>query len=160
MVKKVADEIMERGDDKLEDVITKPGEYVGKFSKSKKGKAIGGWAFIIGFLIALVAGLIAGLNAAGVTQIDIAITGGMTGFLVLLGIVIGLVNVTTREAISFLVATIAIMAGSAGFGALSAIGLGAVAAFLTGLVSMLAVFVAPAAIIVALKVIYSTAREA
>jgi len=160
MVKKVAGKVLESGDEKLEGVITKPGAYVDKFSRSKSGRAIGGWAFILGFLIALVAGIVAGLNATGTVSINMTITGGMTGFLVLIGVIVGLVNVSSKEAMSFLIATIAIMAGSAGFGALTGIGLGPVAAFLTALVGMVAVFVAPAAIIVALRVIYSTARGA
>ncbi len=160
MVKKVVSDVMERGDDQVEAIVTKPGEYVDKFAKSKHGKNIGSWAFIIGFIIAVLAGLVAAANAAKLATIDMTVTSMLTGILVLIGVIVGLVNISGKESVSFLVAAIAIMSGSAGFSALASLNLGVVAAFLNGLVGMIAVFVAPAAIIVALRVIYSTAREA
>lgn len=159
MVKKVLEDTLESGDDAIEGVIKKVNVTDG-FAKSKTGKQIGGWAFMIGFLIALIAGLVAAVNAIGLVDINLTITGAMTGLLVLIGVIVGLVNVSGRESVSFLVATIAIMSSSAGFGALASLNLGAVAIFLSTLVGMIAVFVAPAAIIVALRLIYRTARQA
>jgi len=81
--------------------------------------------------------------------------------LVLLGLIVGVVNVSSSETVLFLVCTMAIMITPSGFGALSVIpGMSVIAAFLSALTGMLAVFVAPAAVIVALKGIYSTARQA
>lgn len=159
----------ESGDERIEGIVTKPGAYVNKFAKSKSGKNIGSWAFIIGFVIALIAGIIAGLNATGAVNIGFGMNAMLIGLLVLIGVVVGLVNISSGESMTFLVAAVAIMVSPAGFSAMaSAAGgvmgltniLGAVAGFLSALTSTIAIFVAPAAIIVALKAIYKTAREA
>ena len=103
---------------------------------------IGHWAFIVGVLLAIVAGLIPQLQTVTVTWI-----------LVILGLVVGLLNITAKETTEFLVAVIALMiVGSAG--AIPALG-GIVLAILANIVALSA----PAALIVALKAIYALAAE-
>lgn len=170
MVKKIAKNVMEKGDEQVEELYSKPGEYVGKFAKSEHGKNIGSWAFIIGFVIALLAGIIAGLNATGTMYIDPIINSTMVGVLVLIGLVVGIVNISGKESVSFLIASIAVIVTPMGFQSMSAInvanigavtaGFNALAAFLTALTGAIATFVAPAAVIVALKLVYTTARRA
>jgi len=159
---KVIKQVMSRGDDEIEGTVMKytGARTVGKMAKSKTARNIGGWAFMIGFLIALIVGIFAGINAIDNRAPDANVSSLMIGILVLLGLIVGVVNVSSSETLLFLVCAMAIMITPSGFSALGNIGMGAIAAFLGALTSMLAVFVAPAAVIVALKGIYSAAREA
>jgi len=108
-------------------------------AKKSKQKGVGGWAFIIGLVIAVLVGLFS------------TTTAGVIWLLVVLGIVVGFLNVGDREATTFLVASIALMlAGSANLTILwGPIG---------NVLSNLVVFVSPAAVIVAVKSIYETAK--
>jgi len=106
-----------------------------------KNDQIGGWAFIIGLVIAVLAGLIE--------------LGWAPTALVLLGLVVGLLNIGDKEVTGFLIAAIALLlAGTAGLGAIPAVG-GFVTAMLTNLIA----FVAPAVVIVAVKEIYNIAKK-
>jgi hypothetical protein len=148
-------------DDQIEGVMMKPAGVVGKAVKSDTGKALGGIAFIVGFGLAVLAGLLAGLQAVGVDlSISIEMTGLMTAVLALIGLIVGLVNVSDKNAINFLIGAIAVSATSASLSPLATLGMGleGVAVFITTLMAMVAAFVAPAAVIVGLKVIYSSAR--
>lgn len=103
---------------------------------------IGHWAFIVGILLAIIAGLIPTLQTSTVTWI-----------LVILGLVVGLLNISAKETTEFLVAVVALLiVGSAG--AIPALG-GIVLAILANIVALSA----PAALIVALKAIYALAAE-
>jgi len=103
-------------------------------------KMIGKWAFIVGVIVAIVAGLVPTLPVKVVMWI-----------LVVLGLVVGFLNVGDKESTPFLIATIALMTvGAAGLAAIPTIGtyIGAI------LVNIIA-FVSPAALIVALKEVYN-----
>jgi len=101
-------------------------------------KGAGWWAFVIGLVVAVIAGFTGNLGA-------------WTWLLALLGLVVGYLNVQEKEAVTFLVASVALMlAGSANLETLWA----PLAPILAGVV----VFVAPAAIIVAIKAVYETAK--
>ncbi|MEK6848980.1 MAG: hypothetical protein AABY01_00235 [Nanoarchaeota archaeon] len=103
---------------------------------------IGHWAFIVGILLAVIAGLIPQLQTSTVTWI-----------LVILGLVVGLLNISAKETTEFLVAVVALLiVGSAG--AIPALG-GLVLAILANIVALSA----PAALIVAIKAIYSLAAD-
>jgi hypothetical protein len=161
MAKAIVNKVMAKGDDKIESYVTRPGKTISKMTSSETGKNIGGWAFMIGFIIALIAGIIAGVNAVAPGTVPIDLTSLMIGILVVIGIIVGMVNISQNEVLLFLVSAMALIVTPTGFSALNAIpGMGAVAAFLTGLTTMIAIFVAPAAVIVAVKAIYATAREA
>jgi len=103
---------------------------------------IGHWSFIVGILLSILAGLIPTLQTSAVTWI-----------LVVLGLVVGFLNVTARETTEFLVAAVALMlVGSAG--ALPVLG-GYVLSILANIIA----FVAPAALIVALRAVWVLAQE-
>ncbi len=103
---------------------------------------IGHWAFIVGILLAIIAGLVPQLQTSTITWI-----------LVILGLVVGLLNINAKETTEFLVAVIALLiVGSAG--AIPALG-GIVLSILANIVALSA----PAALIVALKAIYALAAE-
>ena len=114
---------------------------------------IGAWAFTIGIILALVAGLIPSSLELG---------GLVTAVLVLLGIVVGFLNVTEEETSKFLMASVAVMialftAGSAIQMNISA--LGNIGQYLWGVMGQMNVFVFPATIVVAIKSIYSLAKD-
>jgi len=112
----------------------------------KKNKfRVGEWAFIAGVLIAILTG------AFGITLE----AGTVASILVILGIIVGFLNITKREMTDFLVAALALLlAGSAGLEKLPLIG-GIIGPILLNI----ATFVAPAVIIVALKAIYELAKK-
>ncbi|OGI15340.1 hypothetical protein A3K63_05480 [Candidatus Micrarchaeota archaeon RBG_16_49_10] len=113
-----------------------------------KGKrTFGEWAFVIGVLLALLGGLIVslGLLAGGTLAV----------LLVVLGILVGFLNVSGKETAQFLLASIALLAaGSAGLGGLPLIGI-----YLGSVLLYIATFVAPAAVVVALKAIFDLAKN-
>jgi len=109
---------------------------------------IGSWAFIAGLIIAVIVGLAKADQLGGLVAL----------VLVLIGIVVGFLNVTEKEATPFLIAAIALLAtGSAS--SMSVITLLDLGARLTAALDAIAVFVAPAAIIVAVKQIYGLAKN-
>lgn len=112
---------------------------------------VGSWAFLLGALVALVAGVFGGALAV--------YEGWILLLLVFLGLVVGILNITEKEVDKFLVAAVAmILVGSANLTAANTVvfGLGTV---LQSVVVNLARFVAPAALIVALKAIYNLAKS-
>ena len=117
------------------------------------GNKLGQWAFIIGVLLAIVVGVFA-------TNLSINTKGTLSLVLVLLGLVVGFLNITEKETTPFLVAAIALIATAASVDTLKTIDLGVnLGLYLAGIVSQIAVFVAPAAVIVALKAINSLAKD-
>jgi len=105
-------------------------------------RKLGGWAFIIGIALAVLAGLVPTMQTPTVTWV-----------LVILGLVVGLLNIQEKETVEFLVAAVALLiAGSAG--SLPALGF-VILAMLENIVA----FVAPAALVVALKAIYALAQD-
>jgi hypothetical protein len=112
---------------------------------------IGGWAFIVGVAIALVAGFVPQYQ-----QI-------MTAVLVIVGLIVGFLNVTEKETTPFLMAAVSIMIAlyTAGIGIeRGAESLGQVGSYLLSVMNSVNVFVFPATIVVALKAIYALARDA
>ena len=104
---------------------------------------IGEWLFLVGVIIAILAGIVAPSSEIVATV------------LVILGVVVGLLNITEKEATNFLIAAIAlILTGSVSFTVLGSIG-----SVITDIVKYISVFVMPAALIVALKSIYQLASK-
>ena len=108
---------------------------------------IGYYAFIVGVVIALIAGLIT----------DIPVIGPYVPLiLVVLGLVVGFLNVSDKETDKFLLAAIALVlvgAISADLGQIPFVG-----NYLGSIVSQIAVFVAPAALVVAIKAIWDMGK--
>ena len=106
----------------------------------KSSKAVGWWAFVAGAVLAVIFGF----------------TGNQSWnwLLVLLGLVVGFLNVTEKEVVTFLAAAIALMsAGSANLTTLGQLG-----SIFGGVLETVVVFVAPAAVIVAIRAVYGTAQ--
>lgn len=107
---------------------------------------LGHYAFLIGIILAIIGGLFQ----------DVIEPNLLISLLVVLGFVVGLLNITTKETSNFLIATIALMiAGGANFDILT-YGIGPI---IVAILEKVVIFVAPAAIIVALKQIYMLAQD-
>lgn len=106
---------------------------------------IGHYSFLAGIILALIAGLLANMVDASM----------VTLVLVVLGLIVGFLNVTAKETTEFLVASVALMmVGSAQLDIIPLVG-----GYIQTTLSYLVVFVAPAAIIVALKAIKALASS-
>jgi len=101
---------------------------------------VGKWAFIVGLVLAGVAGLF--LQAVWVVWV-----------LAILGVIVGLLNVTQEETQGFLLAAIAFALSATALNTVPYIG-GVVA----NILGYVAAFVAGAMIVVALKAMFETAR--
>jgi hypothetical protein len=107
---------------------------------------IGTIAFILGVIIAIAAGLLAG-------ALNTVLAGYVTLTLVVLGLIVGFLNIGDKDAKEFLIAVIAL--GTIGSANLSAIEFMDIGIYLSSMVLNVIAFIAPAALVVALKVIYS-----
>ena len=112
------------------------------------GSKIGQWAFIVGIVLAVLVGLVP-QNLQGL----------VTLVLVVLGLVVGFLNVSEKEATPFLVASIALLSTGIARESLKVIPPPMVGDFLASAVGNISAFVAPAAILVAIKAIWSLARD-
>ncbi len=109
--------------------------------------SIGSWAFILGVVIAIISGLAAGALAGYMQYVAI--------LLVILGLVVGFLNIGAKEVTDFLIASIALIAiGAANISSIPWIG-----SYLASMVLYIAAFVAPAALVVSLKAIYNLAAK-
>ncbi len=116
-------------------------------SISKSYAKYGSWAFIIGLVVAILAGFV---------------TTGLEGWYALvlgiLGLVVGLLNVTDKETQLFLVAAIALMASASSLSNVVAFSATAQQVLQT-ILGYIVVFVSPAAGVVALKAVYEISKE-
>lgn len=110
---------------------------------------VGSWAFIIGVIIALIVGL---FTQGGVGN---AVT---TTVLIVLGLIVGFLNVTGRETTPFLLAALSLVI-VAKFGGDVLAGVATVGPYLQGILNAIMTFVVPAAIIVSLKAIWALAHD-
>lgn len=103
------------------------------------------YTFFIGLLIAIVAGLFR-------TLIEPAV---LVTTLVVLGLIVGLFNLTAKETQPFLLAAVALMlAGIVNLGLIPGVGV-----YLRSILSNIVVFVVPGAIIVGMKAIWKLASD-
>ena len=115
------------------------------------GSKMGQWSFIGGVLIAIIIGLFSG-------NIPVNVQGWLILLLVVLGLIVGLLNVTEKETTPFLVASAALLiTGIATKESLNLVPV--IGGYLQAIVQNIAVFVTPAAIVVALKAIQSMAKD-
>lgn len=109
---------------------------------------VGSWAFIIGVILALIVGI---FNAGQASPVAISV-------LILLGLIVGFLNVTGRETTPFLLAALTLVLvsyfGGNVLGQIASIG-----TYLQSILSAIMTFVIPATIIVALKAIYALAHD-
>ncbi len=106
---------------------------------------VGRYAFLIGVVISILAGFLS--------------SDWIFAILTLLGLIVGLLNVTSKEVQSFLLAAVSLVI-VAGLGSDRITSLPQVGDILGRVYTALLTFVSPAAIIVALKSIFSLAKSA
>jgi hypothetical protein len=104
---------------------------------------IGFWAFIIGLVLAVICGIVLPQN-----PIIIIV-------LIVLGLIIGFLNINAKETMLFLIATIALVVVGNVFAPLTMLGVGKV---LGNMLSYVATLMAPAAIIAAIKALWAVGR--
>ncbi len=124
----------------------------------KNMKHYGEYAFLAGVVLALLLGILSSTMPAGSAPVVIMV-------LAVLGIIVGLVNITAKETHTFLVATIALLLAATAWTPLITVlaifgDMGTtVALWIGGFVTHLVAFISPAAFIVALKTIYLLAKD-
>lgn len=115
-------------------------------------KKIGQYSFIGGVIIAFVLGLVppATLGTA---------SAWLTSLLVVLGLIVGFINVTGKETKEFmLVATVLMIAAFVGHGSETLGGVQVIGLYLSGIFTQILAFVVPATIVVGLKDIWSLGK--
>ena len=120
-----------------------------------KGKSnvmgmIGFWALILGLDIAVVVGIMAALGMAGTGLMSAVII-----ILIILGLIIGFLNITAKEILLFLVATIALIVVGGVFAPLNVFAIGAM---LDSILALIATLMAPAAIVAAIKALWAVGK--
>ena len=111
-------------------------------------KKFGHYAFIIGVVLAVILGL------AG-TALGSETNAWLTSLLVILGLIVGLLNVTGKETKEFLiVATVLVIAAGLGSAGSSLGGVMFLGPYLSGLFNSIMAFAVPAVVIVGLKDLY------
>jgi hypothetical protein len=108
---------------------------------------VGSWAFIIGVIVALIIGVFSASNTPVATTL-----------LIVLGLIVGFLNVTGRETTPFLLASVSLVIVSyMGGPVLSDVA--RIGPTLQNVLGAITTFVIPATIIVALKAIYALAHD-
>ncbi len=120
-------------------------------------KKIGEYSFIIGVVLAIILGL-----ATGSSAIRLALAGTevwLTSILVILGLIVGFLNVAGKDTKDFLmVATILVIVSFAGGSTQELAGVSIIGPYIAGIFSQVMAFVVPATVVVGLKEIYYLAR--
>jgi hypothetical protein len=106
---------------------------------------VGSWAFIVGLIIAIIAGF---WPLETVT----------TSVLIVLGLIVGFLNITGKETNSFLFATLVLVVMTSMGGQVLA-GIRFVGPMLQNMFSAMMLFIIPAGVVVGLKAIYSLAES-
>jgi hypothetical protein len=129
---------------------------------------IGSWAFIVGIIIAGIVGLYAAYELEGGNLIFAEDVGGWLGWLLaIIGVIVGILavlgkgTITAKETPGFLLAGIAlvVMAGAFSGWALAGYLQPYLGSLLTGISMSLAIFVAPAVGLLAIKAIYDMGKD-
>lgn len=104
---------------------------------------VGHWAFLIGIVLAIIAGFVPQLQTARVTWI-----------LALLGLVVGFLNITSRETRDFLIASVALVIAADAAADIISLGMQS-----TVILGNVVTFVFPATLLVAFKTVWQLASE-
>ena len=108
----------------------------------KSGNMLGSWAFLIGFILAIIFGILGSVNPM------------LTTILMLIGLIVGLLNVTSSEVSQFLMAgTVLVIVSVFGQEVISNV------SYASNILDALAILFVPATLIVALKHVFSLARN-
>ena len=113
-------------------------------AKKDNKAAIGKYAYIIGLLLAIVAGLVAAVAGYAYTPL----------ILVVLGLIVGFMNVSEKNVLTLLIALLALaLVGGATLSTIPVIG-----AFLIAILNNVVLFAGAAALVVALKAVLQVTK--
>lgn len=126
----------------------KGGKKEENMAKSNAKNMIGSWAFLVGVLLAIVVGVINGLE---VYDLNSAL---VVGILMVAGLIVGLFNITSAESMPFLFSGVVLIIS----GVFGASVMQAVPVVSATLVAMLDVFI-PATIVVAIRNVFGMAKS-
>ena len=115
-------------------------------AKGNSTPSIGAWAYLLGLVIAILAAFIVDAGNASMIAMVLGV----------LGLVVGLLNVSDKEVMMFLVAGISFLLSASSLGGLGAM-LGS--GWMATIFANVSVFVAPAVAVVALKAVYDHSKE-
>ena len=107
-------------------------------------EAIGKWAFLIGIIIAVIAGLVQGVYTLPY----------LTLILVVLGLIVGFLNISEKNVVKLLVALIALMS----VGSMTLLVIPTIGSILNAILTNFVVFVGAAALVVSVKAIIETSK--
>lgn len=110
-------------------------------------KTVGGWAFVIGLVLAIV-----------LTFFAIDATWPMF-LLVVLGLIVGILNITSKEVTSFLVAAIAFMLTFTSLSNIFSTINSTFGSYVTTFFILINTFIAPAAAVVAFKALFAYTKN-
>jgi len=113
--------------------------------KSNGLELIGKWAFIIGLVLAIIAGLI-----QGIYEIP-----SLTLILVILGLIVGFLNIEDKDTVKLLVAIIALMS----FGILTISVIPVINTYLRDMLTNIGIFASGAGLVIAIKAIIESAKK-
>jgi hypothetical protein len=120
------------------------------------------WAYLLFVIIAVVAGLVVGYMAwsEGSWAAVANVNGVVLLVMLVLGIIIGITSITTKEVTPFLIATIALVVAASANVWSPLDQLHALLDFwATGILNYIVAFAAPAAVIIAIKEVLTIAKE-
>ena len=106
---------------------------------------IGFWAFVVGLILCIIAGFISSWSH----------NSGIIVALIILGLMVGFLNITTKEILLFLIAIIALIVTQGVFATLTLWDLGK---HLDQVFTLVATLMAPAAIVAAIKALWTVGR--
>jgi len=109
---------------------------------------IGKWSFIVGIFGAIIAGLI--IEAGILTEIPY-----LTLILVLLGLIVGFLNITEKDTVKLLVAIIALVS----VGSITVAAIPAITTYLSTVLQNIITFAGAVGLVVAIKAIYETGKR-
>jgi hypothetical protein len=116
----------------------------GKMARAKEN-LLGAWAFLIGVVLAVIVGFVQVINLQ---------QGIWAGIFAAIGIIIGLLNITTTETKEFLLAgAVLVIVSNFSKEVYTAL------PYVGNVINALVILFAPATIVVALKVVFDTARS-
>ncbi len=111
---------------------------------------LGAWAFLIGVILAVVIGLFQSKLQSGASNL-------IYGLLVFLGILVGIINTSDKDSLTFLLASVSLVVVS-GLGQSTLIfisNISPILSYLSAILAALLVMFVPATIIVALKTVFA-----
>jgi len=108
-------------------------------------EVIGKWAFIIGLVIALIAGILQ--NSYEIPYILL--------ILVILGLIVGFINITEKDVTKLLLAIIVLM----GVGSMTLLEIPVIGEYLDNILKNFVVFVGATGLVVAIKAILQTSKK-